>query len=291
MNLVTVIGGANIDINGFSARPLVMGDSNPGTIDRCSGGVARNIAENLARLDVKVNLISAIGNDVFGKTLLAECKALGIKTRDSVFPQMNSSVYLALMDNLGEMAHLRKKIEHIRKSKIIVIDSNISVQAIHFIVSNCADRPLFLDPVSITKAEKVKACIGAFDTIKLNRIEAAAISGLNINGKKNLRRAGEWFIKKGVRRVFITLGAEGVFFYSADEHFFREAARIKAVNVTGTGDAFMAGIVYGSLNGYSNEQIIRFSLAVAGLTVQSRKTVSEKISVTNRKIANSVFNS
>ncbi|MDR2478938.1 MAG: PfkB family carbohydrate kinase, partial [Treponema sp.] len=94
MNLVTVIGGANIDINGFSARPPVMGDSNPGTIDRCSGGVARNIAENLARLKVNVNLISAIGNDAFGKTLLAECNDLGIETRDSVFPKMNTSVYL-----------------------------------------------------------------------------------------------------------------------------------------------------------------------------------------------------
>jgi pseudouridine kinase len=207
-------------------------------------------------------------------------------------------VYLALMDNRGEMAlalndmqileklnaaHLQKKTGRIRKSSIIVIDSNISAQAIHFIASKCADLPLFLDPVSITKAEKVKTCIGSFDTIKLNRIEAAAISGLKIQGIKNLRRAGEWFIEKGVRRVFITLGSEGVFCYSAEECFFHEAPHITVVNVTGSGDAFMAGIVYGSLNGYSNKETARFSSAMSGLTAQSRKTVSEKISLTNIK--------
>ena len=45
---VTCVGGANIDVQGFSNAPVNMRDSNPGVIRLCPGGVGRNIAENLA---------------------------------------------------------------------------------------------------------------------------------------------------------------------------------------------------------------------------------------------------
>ena len=67
-NYVTVIGGSNMDIQGFPNNPLVMKDSNPGKVDISMGGVGRNIAENLSRLDVNTKLISAMGNDLYVKT-------------------------------------------------------------------------------------------------------------------------------------------------------------------------------------------------------------------------------
>ena len=64
------IGGSNIDIQGFSSKPILMRESNPGKIRICSGGVGRNIVNNLANIGLKnIKFITYIGNDIFGDIL------------------------------------------------------------------------------------------------------------------------------------------------------------------------------------------------------------------------------
>ena len=69
MKTVTCVGGANIDIQGFSNAAINMRDSNPGTVRLCPGGVGRNIAENLAWLGANVRMVTAVGEDPFAAAL------------------------------------------------------------------------------------------------------------------------------------------------------------------------------------------------------------------------------
>src|SRR6266850_5910429 len=64
---VVCIGGANMDIKCRIAGKTVMGSSNPGATVLAPGGVARNVAHNLARLGVGAALVSAVGRDAFGR--------------------------------------------------------------------------------------------------------------------------------------------------------------------------------------------------------------------------------
>jgi pseudouridine kinase len=294
---VVVIGAANIDINGISENPIIMGDSNPGVIEICMGGVGRNIAENLARLNTEVKLISAIGTDTFGEKIAAECRQVGIDISHSMFIDgSGSSIYLAIVNNTGEMTlalsdmhtlekmtieHLRRKTQIIKEGKILVIDAGLSEEAINYLVSTFKDFHIFLDPVSTGKAKKVKNIIGNFDTLKLSRLEAEYLSGIKIEGEKSLEKSGAYFIEKGVNRVFISAGREGIYFYSKNRRFLTPVQFVDAVNTSGAGDAFMAGIVYGTLRQFSEEETIEFASAMAALTVQSAKTVSELMSRDN----------
>ena len=79
---VIAIGGANIDIKAKAERALVPASSNPGAVSFALGGVARNVAHNLARLDVAVALISAVGADAFGRDLLARTETAGVDMLD-----------------------------------------------------------------------------------------------------------------------------------------------------------------------------------------------------------------
>ena len=63
---VVVIGGLNIDLQGSSNKPLVLNDSNPGEIAMSAGGVGRNIAENIAKLNIHSKILSYVGDDTFG---------------------------------------------------------------------------------------------------------------------------------------------------------------------------------------------------------------------------------
>ena len=102
---VTLIGAANVDIHGFSKDILINRDSNPGRIKVCPGGVSRNIAENLTRLGIRTELITAVGGDPNGALILDSCKSLGIGTEHTLIaPDAVSSVYMAIMDSSKDMA-------------------------------------------------------------------------------------------------------------------------------------------------------------------------------------------
>ena len=73
-----VIGAASIDTKGRADQSIQTGTSTPGAIRISLGGVARNIAENLARLGEEVILLSAVGDDDAGRQILAEATQCGI---------------------------------------------------------------------------------------------------------------------------------------------------------------------------------------------------------------------
>ena len=104
MKTVTCVGGANIDIQGFSNAAINMRDSNPGTVRLCPGGVGRNIAENLAWLGANVRMVTAVGEDPFAEMILRSCVNAGIDTSEiETIPGARSSSYLVLTDSDGDM--------------------------------------------------------------------------------------------------------------------------------------------------------------------------------------------
>src|SRR5437868_2279819 len=100
---VIAIGGANIDVKAKAGGEVITGTSNPGTVSFVLGGVARNVAHNLARLEIPVALISAVGNDAFARELLAETEAAGVDCSMVMRVQEKTSGYVAILDAKGEM--------------------------------------------------------------------------------------------------------------------------------------------------------------------------------------------
>ena len=102
--MICIVGGSNIDIQGFSQTKLNLYDSNPGTIQKGFGGVGRNIAENLALLDTKPKLISPIGDDNFSNELVQYMKNVGCDMSDSMkIENTQLSTYLSVLNEENEM--------------------------------------------------------------------------------------------------------------------------------------------------------------------------------------------
>ncbi|GAF68570.1 unnamed protein product, partial [marine sediment metagenome] len=102
---VVVIGGANIDLRGRPAgEVLERHTSNPGKINVGSGGVGRNIAHNLALLNVPVTLLSAVGDDGEGIRILEETGKAGVMMEQMIISgEHPTGIYLAILDERGEM--------------------------------------------------------------------------------------------------------------------------------------------------------------------------------------------
>lgn len=292
---VCIIGGANIDIQGFPKDSLILKDSNPGQVKLSLGGVGRNIAENLVKLGIETKLVSVIGGDLYGSKILEEAKQVGLDMEHTlILRDQRTSTYLSVLDEQGDMLaaiadmeianrltvdYIKEKRHVIENAQICIIDTNIPKEVIEFIVSNYKQTTYFIDTVSTTKASKVKDIIGAFHTIKPNHLEAEILTGIKIQGMKDVKKAAERFLEKGVKQVFITMGSKGVYYYNGivGEHI--KASEVKVVNTTGAGDAFTAALAYGYLKDLEIETTAKMAVAAAILALSHVDTINPTMSI------------
>ena len=290
---VTVVGGVNVDIGGRPEAALVARDSNPGAVHSSLGGVGRNIAHNMALLGLDVRLVTAFGDDLNAQKLAASCGELGIDISQSpVISGGRTSTYLFINDEHGDMALAVSDMEIYRHltpqalaqrhklldaSQVVVLDTNIPEESIAWLAENCA-APLFADPVSTAKAVKLKPVLGKLHTLKPNRLEAELLSGVPITGEASLNKAADALLETGLRRVFISLGADGVFAADHSGRVQLPCLPAELVNATGCGDAFMAAIAWAYLRGTDLADTARAGLASSSIAMESKETINPAMS-------------
>ena len=290
-----VVGGVNVDIGGKSFAPLVESDSNPGTVKVSLGGVGRNIAHNLSLMGTDVRLLTAFGDDVHGQRVAASCAELGIDASHARrITGGATSTYLYLMDDQGEMAlavsdmeickkitptYLAGNLSLLQNAQLIIADTNIPVESLIYLAENCT-APLFCDPVSTAKAEKLRPILGKIHTLKPNKLEAELLSGVKIETREDVAKAADKLLEMGVHRLFISLGADGVYAAMDDQRMHLPNLPGTMVNTTGCGDASMAAIGWAYLEGMGLRETALAGLAAGSIAMESAETINPAMSAT-----------
>lgn len=288
-----VVGGVNMDIGGRSFGPLVDADSNPGSVHVSLGGVGRNIAHNLSLMGTDVRLLTAFGDDLYGQRILASCGELGIDASHALhLAGEATSTYLYLTGPEGEMAlavsdmeickkitpaYLAANLPLLQNAQVVVTDTNIPQESLEFLAQNCT-VPLFCDPVSTQKAEKLRPILSRIHTLKPNRLEAELLSGVPIRSLEDVGRAAEVLTGMGVHRMFISLGKDGVYAAMGDRHLLLPNLPGRMVNTTGCGDAFMAALVWAYLHGSDLRATAMAGLAAGSIAMESGDTINPAMS-------------
>lgn len=291
---VSVIGGLNIDLQGSSVNPLVFNDSNPGEIVMSAGGVGRNIAENISKLNIHSKILSYVGNDALGDFVVNKSSLSGVDTsfikKHSHLP---TSQYLSVLDDNNDMLvsisdmriieemtiqDINKWNLTIEQSSAIVVDTNIPIPVIEYLTDKYSNIPLFLDPVSFAKTSKILKLIGRFHTVKPNRLETELISGVKITDNDSMLKAAKIIFDMGCKQIFITLGEDGVFYYDGENFGQYLHKGVNMISANGAGDAFTAGVVYGFLKLNGIKETAEFASAAAVIALRSANTISDDLS-------------
>ena len=293
---IYVIGGANIDIQGTPFEKLKYKDSNPGIISYSFGGVARNVAENLARLGDNVNFISVLGDDNYGKQLKKYCEDIGINMSNCLIKKgARTSTYLAILNDSNDMElaisdmsildflnkdYLINIIDKISKDDYVLIDTNLSKEIIEFLCNNIKGK-IFIDPISTKKAPKLLNVFPSIYAIKPNIYEAEILCDKKINDLEDVKECARILNKKGVKEIYISLGEKGAYGFNGKKEFFYQIKNVKVKCATGAGDSFMAGIIHQKRLSQDLESTIKYASFCAVTTLQSNDTVSKSISDEN----------
>jgi pseudouridine kinase len=279
-----VVGAVNMDIGGHSFAPLLRRDSNPGSVSLSLGGVGRNIAHNLRLLGVPVQFVTALGEDLYARQVRESCGQLNIGLDGSVtVPGGKTSTYLFICGPDGDMElalsdtdiagsltpdFLATRLTLLNRAAAVVFDSNLPPESIAWLGDHVT-APLLADPVSAAKAPKLLPVLHRLHTFKPNLVEAERLTG-----HADPERAAEALLRAGVRRVFLSLGADGIYAAEAGRAVHLPCFPSTVKNATGGGDAGMAALVWAYLEGLNLEQSARAALAAGAIAVESEETIS-----------------
>lgn len=293
-NYILSIGGSNIDIQGFSKSRILLKESNPGKIKVCTGGVERNIINNLSNIGLKnIKFITSIGDDIFGDILFNNIKSLGVDV-SYIVRNGSSTSYIAIMNNdrdmeiaMSDMDTLDENInieylesirDIIEDSSFITIDAVMNRDIFEYIIKNFPNKKLLTDAVSIKKSEHIKGLEKHIYALKLNSNEASFLLDRDINTIDEGKEAVKIFLEKGVKEIYITFGALGICYgtyNNINEAYYLKAPKVNIVNATGAGDAFMAGIVYSIFHDYDLDYKVKFAAVMAMFALESEETVND----------------
>jgi len=283
-----VVGAVNVDIGGKSLKPLIPRDSNPGEISYSMGGVGRNIAHNMCLMGMRVQLLTAIGGDIWAQRIQESCRSIGIGLDKAVFAAgASTGTYLYITGPDGDMAlavsdmeavryispeAVERALDFLNAAELVVFDGNLCAETIQYLCSHVT-APLFADPVSVTKGEKLKPYLSAIHTLKPNTLEAEALTG-----ERGAEACARALLAAGVKRVFVSDGADGIVCAQGERCVRVPCRTARLVNATGGGDATMAAICRAFSEGYELEETGLYAMAAGAIAVEAPETINPAMS-------------
>jgi pseudouridine kinase len=290
---VLVIGSAGIDVRGRPDAALQHSSVVPGYIRFRAGGVARNIAENLARLEIPTVLLSAVGDDSNGQIVLERCTGAGVDcSHIPRLPGMPTGSSITLMTETNDVdtgIFDYGVIEHVSRdllightplfasASLIAIDATLSTAALTtiFQLAEQYELPVCADPTSAVLAGKLCDFLPRLYMIAPNSAETAALCGItqssyDVEGAIQDARS---LVTMGVDIAIITLAEKGLVYADSSGSGHIPAIRTHVVDATGAGDALTAGVIFGLLNSVPLDEALRLGVSAATLTLRSRESV------------------
>lgn len=249
-----------LDVTVLLNRPIVEGLESRAKISTQGGGAAANVASWLAHNKTPTYLVTRVGADSAGQTLLSELDAYGVEHSNNVIPNMNTGVVVVIVGVDGERTMFpdsgansglglndlpdlgQFNAVYLSAYSLINPQSRAGVLEVVSKIRN-AGLPIILDPatVGVLMEVGVKAAnewLSFIDTIVLNEEESHFLTG-----SKNPIDAAAQLLKQ-VSTVVIKRGSNGALGQTRGGQLIQvEAKKTAVVNTTGAGDAFAAGFI------------------------------------------------
>jgi pseudouridine kinase len=296
---VLVLGAAGMDVVGRLEADLQPAASNPARIRRSYGGVARNIAENLARLGQPVRLITVLGNDRAGNDILEHTASAGVDVsavlRTSDYP---TGFYMGIIDKSGKLQlavddmrlleeitphSLQEQEALFKSSSLVFVDANLPVKTLRAAASLAkrAKIPICADTAAFTLAGRLAKFLPKYYLLTANSKEAGVLTGLTFEAsdRNTAREAARMLVNQGVGIALVTLAEYGVMYATSETTGHIPAIRTRISDPTGAGDAMTAAVLFALLNDINLDDAIRLGVSSASLTLRHPGSVYPHLSL------------
>jgi len=279
---IAVVGSANIDLTTFADRFPKPGETIFGQkFDLGFGGKGANQAVAARLCGAEVFMVARVGSDLFGPATIENFRKQGIDpTHVKQVEGMSSGVAPIFVEPSGQNRILVVKgandavkpadvdaaAETLKSADCVVLQFEIPLETVYYTIAfarkhgiRCILNPAPAQPVDM-------AALRDLDYFVPNEHEAETIAGSPVKNVDDAKKCADDLLKAGIRRVIITLGANGSLLASRDESEHVAAFAVKSVDSTGAGDAFIGSFAVFLAEGVPEREAVRRANLYAGLS-------------------------
>ena len=285
--LVADVWGRPIDSQPEHGRLMLVDEIGLGV-----GGCAANTGLGLAKLGVDTGLMGKVGDDGFGEFVREEIGAHGIDTSGiRTTTERGTSATMIMVDSAGERTFMHC-IGANATMKPADIDMAQVAAAEVFDFAGALVMPGFdgEPAASVMRAAQQAGTITCLDTVwddtgrwmellepvlpHTDMFLPSLAEAVEITGEAEPARVAQVLMDHGVKTVGLKMGAEGCYVRTAERELRMPAYEVDVVDGTGSGDAFVAGFIVGTLRGWDLEDVARLANAVGALCVTAPGTTA-----------------
>ena len=246
------------------------------------GGKGCNQAVAIARLGGKVNFISKIGKDAYGKLALETLKKNNINTENIIQDEkLQTGVAGILVDkqsgknainvivgapNSLKISEMKSQINLIKSSKIFLTQLEIPKDVTLHCLKTAKENGCLTILNPAPASEISKEFYSYIDYFTPNETEAEFYTGIKITNEKEAKQAADKLINLGIKKIIITLGEKGLFYSDGQEEIHLKASSVKAIDTTGAGDAFNGALAFSLSKGKPIKACLELANKAAGLS-------------------------
>ena len=275
---IVVIGDVFIDIKGYSLSPYIPQGRNAGTVIQIHGGVARNVAENIANIELKPTFISAVDDNAMGDDVIQKLKRHKVETKYMKKVKDGMGTWLAVFDHEGDVvASISKRPDHKPIEQIldehgdeifkdadsiaIEIDTDKEIVKKTFMYAEKYHKEVYALVSNMTIAVERRDFIRRTACFVCNQQEAGILFSDRIRFAK-------------ISRMVVTMGGAGAVFVDSDGHTgIYPGRKIDIVDTTGAGDAFFSGVCIGLTYGKTLQEACGIGTRLAATVICTTENI------------------
>ncbi len=291
---IVIFGAVFVDIKGYPAAKYIPGGRNVGRVIQTHGGVSRNVAEDIANVELRPTFVSVVDESGTGTDVIDKLRRHKVNTDYIVRRPDGMGTWLAVFDNSGDViASISKRPdltalldvldghgdELIATADSVVVEIDIEVpvlkrifslaqkygKAVYAVVSNMSiameRRDLLQQTACIVCNEQEAGMLFSEDYSATPAEELAAM----------LTDRLAW---AGIPRMVVTLGESGAVYADINGlKGFCPAQKVDVIDTTGAGDAFFSGVTIGLTYGKSLAEACEIGTRLALSVISTKESV------------------
>ena len=278
---IAVVGSANIDLTTFTDRFPKPGETIFGQkFDLGFGGKGANQAVAARLCGADVSMVARVGSDLFGPATIENFKKLGIDTTHvkqieglssgvaPIFVEPNGQNRILVVKGANDAlkpADVDAAADMLKAADCIVLQFEIPLETVYYTVAfarkhgvRCILNPAPGQPVEMS-------ALAELDYFVPNESEAETVSGLPVKNVADAKKCAEQLMASGIKRVIITLGANGSLLVGSGVSEHVAPFAVKSVDSSGAGDAFIGSFAVFLGEGVAELEAVRRANLYAGL--------------------------
>ena len=291
---IVVIGTSFVDIKGFPEDQYIPTGRNVGRVEYIHGGVARNVVEDIANVELRPTFVGLVDDSPMGKDVLEKLKQHKVNC-DYVIPRPDGlGLWLAVFDNNGDVAGsiskrpnaypmvdlLEQKGDEIfasADSVVLQVDLHKDIVKKVFELAEKYHTKLYALVSNMSIAAERRDFLQKFDCFICNQQEAGLLFLDDYEGKtvpEMQAILADRVVRANIPAMVVTMGGDGAVFAERNgSSGYCPARNVIVKDTTGAGDAFCAGVAVGLTYGKTLAEAVNIGTYLAASVITSSENV------------------